>query len=187
LWPRLHSAYLEKQPRDKECQQRAKERSRPAAEGPPTADDPQENEPDPAEKFRWSAAIAAGTWSDLLLEYWRGCPPILWLLLTCPAFLTSHDRFQSFPKNRYKKHPKTQKAWFERLSKRVFDDLVKKDLTSGITAAVVGEAFCIERAPVKLFNPQAAHRVELSGEVTVLKPAPEEHVPRDPDGGEAGA
>jgi hypothetical protein len=150
LWPRLHSAYLEEQPRDEEYQTLAKQRSAP---GSTKIQLKREDD------FRWSAAVAAGTWSDLLLEYWRGCPPILWLLLTCPAFLKSRDRFENFPKNRHQEPPKGQKAWFDRLSKPIFDKLTATD----VREAVVGKAFCIERAPVRLFTPPAADRVQPPG------------------------
>ncbi len=45
----------------------------------------------------WTASLAVSTWSDTLLTYWRGCPSLLKLLLTCPVFLRSPQRFGPLP------------------------------------------------------------------------------------------
>ncbi|MEM1180221.1 MAG: ATP-binding protein [Acidobacteriota bacterium] len=84
LWPRLNSAYLEEYKEPLEWSNLGQRRA--------FGKDAQE-EDHSADRFRWSAAIAAGAWSDLLLEYWRGNPPILKMLLTCPVMLKSNDRF----------------------------------------------------------------------------------------------
>jgi len=89
LWPRLNAAYLEEHQRY-ECQELARRRCY-SEERIWTALEDQNLEH--GENFRWSAAVAAGAWSDHLLDYWRGCPPILRLLLTCPVFPKSHERF----------------------------------------------------------------------------------------------
>lgn len=70
LWPRLNSMYLEEQSEVQE------------ADG----------------TYAWTARTAARSWSDVVLDYWRGCPPILYLLLTCPVFLKSSERFKRWDK-----------------------------------------------------------------------------------------
>ena len=102
LWLRLNSAYIEEQTRY-DCQKRAASRS--------ITEDDMVGEPEPQieellkdrgadrydSRYKWTAAVAAGAWSDILLDYWRGCRPILKLLLTCPTFFKSRERFGPSP------------------------------------------------------------------------------------------
>jgi hypothetical protein len=90
LWPRINAAYLEEQGRPESWRRLALQRSEPDLE---KALKLRRAELKDQDIFRWSAAVAAGSWSDALLEYWRGCPPILELLLTCPVFFKSRERF----------------------------------------------------------------------------------------------
>lgn len=89
LWPRLNATYLERQGRKKHWGTLAAHRATGQAPGNMER---AEDEPE-SEKFRWTASLAAGAWSDVLLEYWRGCPPVLKLLLTCPVLFRSNERF----------------------------------------------------------------------------------------------
>ncbi|MCB1034739.1 MAG: hypothetical protein KDD47_12985, partial [Acidobacteria bacterium] len=93
LWPRLNSAYLEEQMRILSWQDLASRRSEKEPQVPPKsgpgAATPQSEERDSL----WTAAVAAGAWTDVVLEYWRGCPPILKLLLSCPIFYKSQECF----------------------------------------------------------------------------------------------
>jgi len=86
LWPRLSSTYMEEQKRIEHWQNIAKTRSGCSPKSDPKVD-PNKR------KFLWTAAVAAGAWSDILLEYWRGCSPILKLLLSCPVFYKSQECF----------------------------------------------------------------------------------------------
>ena len=93
LWPRLNSSYLEEQERYEDFQQLARRRSF-TEEWLKQVEDPGNKLSGKHEdKFRWTAAVAAGAWTDILLDYWRGCPPVLRMLLTCPAFFKSRERF----------------------------------------------------------------------------------------------
>ena len=99
LWPQLNAPYMQAQKRYREGQILARLRSLNPAQL--SADDFQSPPPGQAangESYRWTAALAASAWSNVLLEYWRGCPPILKLLLTCPVFLRSPQHFGPEPK-----------------------------------------------------------------------------------------
>ncbi|MEM6797485.1 MAG: hypothetical protein AAF725_26185, partial [Acidobacteriota bacterium] len=94
LMPRLNSAYLEEYIEPEEWARFGAYRSQPEKMKKPFEQDPakqakkeikqakkeinqaQEDKNQP-ERFLWSAGVAAGAWSDLMLEYWRGCPPVL--------------------------------------------------------------------------------------------------------------
>lgn len=93
LWPRLKSAYLEGYERKNEWIILARNRRISCWDQCEVWEASKEDVKPESEKYRWSASLAAGAWSDLLLEYWRGCPPILKLLLTCPVMFKSHYRF----------------------------------------------------------------------------------------------
>ena len=89
LWPRLNATILEKQ--DGLGRFVAQWR---AGRIPGHDEKPQEVWSEENEGFRWNAAIAASAWSDILLEYWRGCPGMLYLLLSCPSFYKNRLRFR---------------------------------------------------------------------------------------------
>ena len=96
LWPRLNSAYLEGHRRMKDWDLLGVYRSLLVQDPKERWNSPSTQEKSEAEKYRWAASLAAGAWSDLLLEYWRGCQPILKLLLTCPVMFQSNERFGCF-------------------------------------------------------------------------------------------
>ncbi|MEM9554471.1 MAG: hypothetical protein AAGC60_09440 [Acidobacteriota bacterium] len=91
LWPRLDAAYLEKQPGLDAGKGKKRQKGTKGKEG---------NE---GQKNRWQAWHAANAWSSYILQYWRGCPPILHLLLTCPAFLRSDYYFGEKTKDVWKR------------------------------------------------------------------------------------
>ena len=100
LWPRLRSAYLEDQETGKTS----------------------------SKDFLWTTTIAAEVWSDLILEYWRGNPSILKLLLTCPVFLKNSRIFrdkkgtiQELAENQPLSSPDTGSVWLTRLSLNASD------------------------------------------------------------------
>ena len=98
LWPRLNSSYLEEQTRYS-CQHVARLRSKneewleDSYDSTDTASDMRHED-----RFKWTAAVAAGAWSDIILDYWRGCPQVLRMLLSCPVYFKSRDRFGPTPK-----------------------------------------------------------------------------------------
>ena len=105
LWPRLNAGYLEDHVRRSPRQELAHLRSfrdenllqamqaEINLEKGRNENSRATGYPEPSERFRWTAALAAATWSDTILEYWRGCPSILFLLITCPVFFKSEERF----------------------------------------------------------------------------------------------
>ena len=134
LWPRLNAAYLERHHRVS----------------------------DPESKNHWSAALASRVWGDHLLEYWRGCPEILRLLLTCPLFLKNRERF-----GERGTAPNLDKgtAWLkDRLA--IPEDL-HTSLTKG-TEGTEGTAFAVDfdllqipRVEVESFNVQRCQDLHL--------------------------
>ncbi len=143
FWPRLHSAFLERQDLTdaKDKRDRAKTRSAPNSVSTDSG----------GEEFLWTAYSAMNVWSEMLLEYWRGCPPILRLLLLCPVFLKAAEGGGS---GRLK--PLT-KDWFERIG--LPEDLRQEFQSEAgqqkLKHERVGDVFLIERAPIDLFNPPA--------------------------------
>ena len=93
LWPRINAAVLETQ--DPVGPLFAQWRSRRFSKKNKFQYDTWSKEDD---AFRWTAATAANAWSDILLEYWRGSPSILFLLLSCPVFFKSRQRFGGLDK-----------------------------------------------------------------------------------------
>lgn len=132
LWPRLNSAYLEKHTRNRRCQEIARERGSRRAEA---ATDGESEGP-------WTAALAAAVWSDTLLEYWRGCPQILFQLLTCPVFFKSRERFGP--------NAEGSELWRNRLAPSEFWKEVEKVWAGAgspkIPLTLVSDILCIERA-----------------------------------------
>lgn len=93
LWPRINSAYLEKYDRNLQWVALARNRAHGERIDWKSQHDTSEGSEPNDEQLRWTATLAAGTWSDILFEYWKGCPPILMLLMTCPVLYKSHPRF----------------------------------------------------------------------------------------------
>lgn len=79
LWPRLESGYVEDQTTRldlcKEELSSSFEKSK--------------------KTNRWTAVTACEVWSEHLLEYWKGCAPILLLLLSCPILPKSREQFEN--------------------------------------------------------------------------------------------
>ena len=95
LWPRLNAAYLEEYERIGDWSVLGENRRTIDPDNWRTWKGPDRQNLGENEQYRWSASLAAGAWSDLILEYWRGCPPILKLLLTCPVMFKSRHRFEN--------------------------------------------------------------------------------------------
>ena len=165
LWPRLNASVLEEQ--DSFGAMVAQWRSdRLHLEELQEA----EKSPQGAEIFRWTAATAANAWSDILLEYWRGCPGMLYLLLSCPAFYKSRLRFcpdgkpvpQTFQAMRdlLAKDP-----WLERLlrgerGEELWRRLFARDWKDGKIPGLVGPELLIERTPTDEFGPSQGEETE---------------------------
>lgn len=107
LWPSLNAAYMEEYPRNPAWAQLGKNRTGTMQEAEPLdwkaisspskghggkGKQEQKKEKE-GEKYRWSASLAAEAWSDILFEYWRGCPPMLKMLLSCPVMVKSQTHF----------------------------------------------------------------------------------------------
>lgn len=191
LWPRLNATYLEERPRRHDCQILARRRSyreervEAANRHYPDPDPPGSEPPylEHEERFRWTAAVAAGAWSDRLLEYWRGCPPILRLLLTCPVFLKSRERFglssdpEGNPDKLLEELKQKSGKWLQRLKLR---DVMCKELAELWTEkgklvdgkleipGLVPDEFCIERVRVEFFASRPVQRHSISIERTKI-------------------
>lgn len=130
LWPRLNSAYLEKHVRNEACQELARGRG-----GRP-------EKPSDDSEGPWTAALAAAIWSDTLLEYWRGCPQILFQLLTCPVFFKSRERIDP--------EAKDFSPWRERLGNKDFWEKIDGVWAGGsLPCTLVSDILCIERTPAR--------------------------------------
>ena len=138
LWPRLNGAYMEERPRS-DCQMLARARGY-SEEQLAEMNIASKKELYEAlskdlgheEKYRWSAAVAAGAWSDILLEYWRGCPPILRLLLSCPVFLKGREYFGTSAEKGGPDREKERDVVFKKLRKSDKpDDKRKKEIWLG--------------------------------------------------------
>jgi hypothetical protein len=136
------------------------------------------------ERFRWTASVAAGAWTDILLEYWRGCPPVLRLLLTCPVFLKSQGRFGRpsdgtvEPKELFEKlaagsrdglkgEAALRYDWFHWLSvpQKVWQeltDLWTNDDGEHEIPGLVPSEFCVERVRVEFFASRPAQRHSIA-------------------------
>ncbi len=189
LWPRLNSSYLEEQERY-DCQRLAHLRSRSEewlkkVKAPKTVKLPEKHE----DKFRWSAAVAAGAWSDILLDYWRGCPPVLRMMLACPAFFKSRERFGPSPKGdqpddvfeelqeggdgtRFAKD-KDKRLRFSRLTTLYLPPKVWKELGWGSDnkqpTPLVPDELCIERVGIEQFVSRPIERRSIAIERTEVR------------------
>lgn len=176
LWPRLNAAYQEEHKPCEECRCLAHRR---AFSETRKENALKEQRREPEERFRWTAALAADVWSDTLLEYWRGCPAILRLLLTCPAFFKSRERFDTsykgatpvkvFKKLRGRRvkidEDDARYKWLKRLSipQEVWQDLTKDDGTpkEGISEFVPDE-LCVERVRIRHFASLPVQRQSIA-------------------------
>ncbi|MDY7092867.1 MAG: hypothetical protein SX243_07840 [Acidobacteriota bacterium] len=197
LWPRLNAAYLEEQARPEEWRRLAKCRSYKRTQ---EARETFETELVRDETvFRWSAAVAAGTWSDILLEYWRGCPPILELLLTCPAFFKNRERFAGIDQGKYREevaidHPRLRGATLGNHSNSVSWDLGldRQEISrykwlarlglplerwehlqeADVIRPLVPDTLCIERATTDQFSAPTPTHVELGLKNSDIRESP---------------
>ena len=133
LWPRMNAAYLEQHERYEKFQSMA--RSRSCDSSACRDDNPDEDPNAEEEKYFWTGALGIAAWSDLLLEYWRGCPPILKLLLTCPVFMKSETRFGEIPSEDTVKKSRSSTVDLEQQASQVFEYLIspknkKPDITT---------------------------------------------------------
>lgn len=178
LWPRLNSAYLEKHTRNPECRSLAETRSSKDPEGNLETDDEKNIKPDEGENVRdydgpWTAALASAVWSDTLLEYWRGCPQILFQLLTCPVFFKSRERFGGTPEEardlvNSMTSPSLQKdskaIWLNRLTglNTFWNELAKvwtqQRGDRSIAPTLVSDILCIRRAHAEHSSPPQAFK-----------------------------
>lgn len=142
LWPRLRATYLEQHEHLPDCA--GSEHA-----GPSEAKD--------TSGSSWTAAIAAGAWSDTVLEYWRGCTPILRVLLTCPVFWQNHRHFYDYRASEgfvKRRDPLSESPWFARILPRTaHEDLREVWKKCRSLPLVVGDELAIERTPIAAFSP----------------------------------
>ena len=197
LWPRLNATYLEERERRSDCQLLARRRAyreERVAEANKHFSDPGTANLAYEERFRTTAALAAGNWSDILLEYWRGCTPVLRLLLTCPVFLKSQERFGRPPDKAFepkelfeilgmeKKEERKKRRdglkgeaalrydWFDWLSlpPEAWKELTELWAKEGKIPGLVPSELCIERVRVEFFGSRPVQRHSISVERTEL-------------------